>query len=69
MPFLHNHDPFTEPDGRDVAGPLNLYNYELFAVVSHEGQIDNGHYTCYARSQDEVGLSVAFSAGSTISDT
>lgn len=31
-----------------------MYEYDLFAVVCHEGQIDNGHYTCFARSQDEV---------------
>ncbi|KAI0787731.1 cysteine proteinase [Fomes fomentarius] len=35
-------------------GPEALYEYDLFAVVCHEGQIDNGHYTCYARSHDEV---------------
>lgn len=30
-----------------------LYEYELFAVINHEGQIDNGHYTNYARFKDE----------------
>ena len=35
-------------------GPEALYEYDLFAVVCHEGQIDNGHYTCFARSHDEV---------------
>ncbi|KAI0368632.1 cysteine proteinase [Pilatotrama ljubarskyi] len=34
-------------------GPEALYDYDLFAVVCHEGQIDNGHYTCFARSHDE----------------
>ncbi|KAH9945406.1 cysteine proteinase [Epithele typhae] len=34
-------------------GPETTYEYDLFAVVCHEGQIDNGHYTCYARSKDE----------------
>ncbi|TBU33545.1 cysteine proteinase [Dichomitus squalens] len=34
-------------------GPASLYEYDLFAVVCHEGQIDNGHYTCFARSHDE----------------
>ncbi|KAI0076195.1 cysteine proteinase [Panus rudis PR-1116 ss-1] len=34
-------------------GPDALYEYDLFAVVCHEGQIDNGHYTCFARYQDE----------------
>ncbi|KAI0671661.1 cysteine proteinase [Trametes maxima] len=36
-----------------LLGPEALYDYDLFAVVCHEGQIDNGHYTCYARSRDE----------------
>ncbi|KZT73568.1 cysteine proteinase [Daedalea quercina L-15889] len=36
-----------------VPGPGSMYEYELFAVVCHEGQINNGHYTCFARSQDE----------------
>lgn len=30
-----------------------LYEYELFTVINHEGQIDNGHYTNYARFKDE----------------
>ncbi|KDQ59150.1 hypothetical protein JAAARDRAFT_715565 [Jaapia argillacea MUCL 33604] len=34
-------------------GPEALYEYDLFAVICHEGQIDNGHYTNYARCQDE----------------
>jgi len=35
-------------------GPEALYDYELFAVINHEGQIDNGHYTSFARFQDTV---------------
>ena len=31
-----------------------MYEYDLFSVVCHEGQIDNGHYTCFTRHQDEV---------------
>ncbi|KAI0926169.1 hypothetical protein AcW1_008405 [Taiwanofungus camphoratus] len=34
-------------------GPEALYEYDLFSVVCHEGQINNGHYTCFARSHDE----------------
>ncbi|KII89707.1 hypothetical protein PLICRDRAFT_685039 [Plicaturopsis crispa FD-325 SS-3] len=34
-------------------GPEAMYEYDLFAVVNHEGQIDNGHYTNFARFQDE----------------
>ena len=31
-----------------------MYEYDLFAVINHEGQINNGHYTNFARFQDEV---------------
>lgn len=37
-------------------GPEVLYEYDLFAVINHEGQIDNGHYTNFARLHDEVSL-------------
>lgn len=38
-----------------------MYEYDLFAVIRHDGQIDNGHYTCYARYQDEVRIPDTFS--------
>jgi Ubiquitin carboxyl-terminal hydrolase len=31
-----------------------MYEYDLFAVINHEGQMNNGHYTNYARYCDEV---------------
>ena len=31
-----------------------MYEYDLFAVINHEGQMDNGHYTNFARFRDEV---------------
>ncbi|TCD65249.1 hypothetical protein EIP91_002957 [Steccherinum ochraceum] len=34
-------------------GPPALYDYDLFSVVCHDGHIDNGHYTCFTRHQDE----------------
>ncbi|KAJ7158960.1 hypothetical protein C8R43DRAFT_994564 [Mycena crocata] len=34
-------------------GPASMYEYDLFAVINHEGQINNGHYTNYARFEDE----------------
>ncbi|EIW83703.1 cysteine proteinase [Coniophora puteana RWD-64-598 SS2] len=35
-------------------GPDAMYEYDLFAVINHEGaQMDQGHYTNYARSGDE----------------
>jgi len=33
--------------------PQTMYEYDLFAVINHEGQMDNGHYTNFARFQDE----------------
>jgi ubiquitin carboxyl-terminal hydrolase 22/27/51 len=41
-------------EGVRYPGPEAMYEYDLFAVINHEGQIDNGHYTNYARFQDEV---------------
>lgn len=37
-------------------GPEAMYEYDLFAVINHEGQMDNGHYTNFARFRDEVGV-------------
>lgn len=37
-------------------GSEAMYEYDLFAVINHEGQINNGHYTNYARFNDEVSL-------------
>ncbi|KAJ7215547.1 hypothetical protein GGX14DRAFT_443055 [Mycena pura] len=34
-------------------GPAAMYEYDLFAVINHEGQMNNGHYTNYARFEDE----------------
>lgn len=50
----------SHPEGKAGAashtsypGPNSIYEYDLFSVVCHEGQIDNGHYTCFTRHQDE----------------
>ncbi|KAI0784536.1 cysteine proteinase [Abortiporus biennis] len=37
----------------NIPGPQTMYDYDLYAVICHEGQIDNGHYTSFARYQDE----------------
>ncbi|KAF8512245.1 hypothetical protein JB92DRAFT_3083359 [Gautieria morchelliformis] len=34
-------------------GPETMYEYDLFAVINHEGQMNNGHYTNFARYCDE----------------
>ncbi|KAF9223270.1 cysteine proteinase [Gyrodon lividus] len=39
--------------GLRYPGPEAMYEYDLFAVINHEGQMDNGHYTNFARLQDE----------------
>ena len=44
----------TFPGISSYPGPEALYDYELFAVINHEGQIDRGHYTSFARFQDTV---------------
>ena len=31
-----------------------MYQYDLFSVVNHDGQLNTGHYTNFARSHDEV---------------
>ncbi|KAG5636226.1 hypothetical protein H0H81_008733 [Sphagnurus paluster] len=45
----------TKPEKETVAhtGPDGMYEYDLFAVINHEGKLNNGHYTNYARYQDE----------------
>ncbi len=35
------------------APPL-VYQYDLFSVVNHDGHLNTGHYTNFARSHDEV---------------
>ncbi|KAI9463201.1 hypothetical protein BJY52DRAFT_1253633 [Lactarius psammicola] len=55
VPSSINMAPYTTAsvDGSGTyPGPETLYDYELFAVINHEGQIDNGHYTSFARFQD-----------------
>ncbi|THV06374.1 cysteine proteinase [Dendrothele bispora CBS 962.96] len=34
-------------------GPEIMYEYDLFAVINHEGEMNNGHYTNFARSGNE----------------
>lgn len=36
-----------------LCGPEGMYEYDLFAVINHEGRLDNGHYTNLARYQNE----------------
>lgn len=31
-----------------------MYEYDLFAVINHDGNMSNGHYTNYARFGQEV---------------
>ncbi|KAF8124813.1 hypothetical protein EV363DRAFT_1403077 [Boletus edulis] len=42
-----------DSDGSTYPGPQAMYEYDLFAVINHEGQMDNGHYTNFARFRDE----------------
>ena len=45
---------FILPFINRFAGPDGMYEYDLFAVINHEGQMNNGHYTNFARFGDEV---------------
>ncbi|KAF9262427.1 cysteine proteinase [Marasmius fiardii PR-910] len=49
MPFI----TYSDKDNFAAAGPEALYEYDLFAVINHEGHMNNGHYTTFARFQDE----------------
>lgn len=61
IPVSINMAPYTtlamNTTGKDgetgYPGPDAMYEYDLFAVINHEGQMDNGHYTNFARFQDE----------------
>lgn len=44
----------TIADKISFPGPVGMFDYDLFAVINHEGNMDNGHYTSFARCQDEV---------------
>lgn len=52
--FLKNCEWFLNKSVNSYPGPDAMYEYDLFAVINHEGQMDNGHYTNFARFQDEV---------------
>lgn len=43
----------TKDSETGYPGPDAMYEYDLFAVINHEGQMDNGHYTNFARFRDE----------------
>ncbi|KAG9316072.1 hypothetical protein JVU11DRAFT_3740 [Chiua virens] len=47
-----NH-PGKDGDTSTYPGPDAMYEYDLFAVINHEGQMNNGHYTNFARFRDE----------------
>ncbi len=41
-------------EGADESSlPTSLFTYDLFAVVTHEGKLDNGHYWADVLSGDE----------------
>ncbi|KAF8591122.1 cysteine proteinase [Ramaria rubella] len=46
-------DDEDEGTGASNPGPETMYEYDLFAVINHEGQMNNGHYTNFARYCDE----------------
>ncbi|KIY72161.1 cysteine proteinase [Cylindrobasidium torrendii FP15055 ss-10] len=59
FPARLNMAPYTsvmkDNDKENVSnlGPQIMYEYDLFAVINHEGNMSTGHYTNYARFGDE----------------
>ncbi|KAG8832639.1 Vacuolar morphogenesis protein 6 [Serendipita sp. 399] len=60
FPGILNMAPYTTAvigmqrhKAKDKLNPPNTSEYELFAVINHEGQLNTGHYTNFARSQSE----------------
>ncbi|KAF9029915.1 cysteine proteinase [Hymenopellis radicata] len=59
FPETLNMAPYTslvmkEGDKENVKiGPKIMYEYDLFAVINHDGNMTNGHYTNYARSGEQ----------------
>lgn len=45
-PDKHEHEP-------DQWVPDEMYRYDLFSVVTHEGKLDNGHYWADVLSSGE----------------
>jgi len=43
--------PYTEVKSPDL--PDSVFRYDLFAVVTHEGKLDNGHYWADVLSSGE----------------
>jgi len=43
-----------------VLEPIPTYVYNLFAVINHQGKMDTGHYTAFAKHRGEVYLVSSF---------
>ncbi|PVG04291.1 cysteine proteinase [Serendipita vermifera] len=58
FPVVINMTPYTTAaigmrDKDAAPRDLDALNYELFGVINHEGQLNTGHYTNFARHQSE----------------
>ncbi|KAF5392434.1 hypothetical protein D9757_002142 [Collybiopsis confluens] len=53
IPAVLDMMPFTtvttKDNSKENSGSPAMYQYELFAVINHKGQMENGHYTNFAR--------------------
>lgn len=45
--------PYTEVGPSSADLPDSIFQYDLFAVVTHEGKLDNGHYWADVLSSGE----------------
>ena len=56
-PYTHLAQAARDPEPGSFLthpGPEGMYEYDLFAIVNHEGDLNTGHYTNFARFEDEV---------------
>ena len=57
---LTNFEPISDKKAhRSSASPAydNINVYTLFAVVNHQGKMDTGHYTMFAKHRGQVKIS------------
>jgi len=50
LPYTKAGSNVTKPP---AAGSDSMFLYDLFCVINHEGAMDTGHYTNFARYADE----------------
>jgi len=55
-PYVTRREATIDDENTSVlnTGPRKTYEYDLFAVICHDGSLETGHYVAFTRSGDEV---------------